>query len=302
MAAAQALQQPVRESASLLLHAPGQLRLSSPSAWTSETREGAEGVLRQIDKGPPQRGTPGSTAQGWLRILRTSSQSAARTKRKRIAPQETRPSSASSQNFGSRHDAPGSDRRARMLRGGFGPATGKTHTPGHRGSRQAIEGGVPIDRIAAVTFNSCRCRIDEGCGCARNWSAGKNQGEAIRSLDRAFIGTIHSFCAHLLRQRPVEGLRRSGLQRARRGQRPVALRWCISRNGWRQNSTSQAPVLRRALSRLAWSERAVRPRVRWRKLRDAAWRLAEWARPRCRVGDPRHRPPRGACSPLFERV
>ena len=80
--------------------------------------------------------------------------------------------------------------------------TGKTHTLVTE-IAAAIEGGVPIDRIAAVTFThaaagSMKVRVRQ------ELERRKNQGEALRSLDRAFIGTIHSFCAHLLRQRPVE--------------------------------------------------------------------------------------------------
>src|SRR5271163_5023821 len=80
--------------------------------------------------------------------------------------------------------------------------TGKTHTLVTE-IAAAIESGVPIDRIAAVTFThtaagSMKVRIRQ------ELDRRKNQGEALRSLDRAFVGTIHSFCAHLLRQRPVE--------------------------------------------------------------------------------------------------
>src|SRR4051794_35856381 len=80
--------------------------------------------------------------------------------------------------------------------------TGKTHTLVTE-IASAIESGVPIERIVAVTFThaaagSMKVRVRQ------ELEHRKNQGEALRSLDRAFIGTVYAFCAHLLRQRPVE--------------------------------------------------------------------------------------------------
>src|SRR5579885_2822306 len=80
--------------------------------------------------------------------------------------------------------------------------TGKTHTL-FTEIANAIESGIPMDRIAAVTFTlaaagSMKVRVRQ------ELERRPNQELALRSLDRAFIGTIHAFCAHLLRQRPVE--------------------------------------------------------------------------------------------------
>jgi ATP-dependent helicase/nuclease subunit A len=150
--------------------------------------------------------------------------------------------------------------------------TGKTHTLVTE-IAAAIESGVPIDRIAAVTFThaaagSMKVRVRQ------ELERRKNQGEALRSLDRAFIGTIHSFCAHLLRQRPVEACVDPDFgeldeANARSLFDGVFREWLAAK------LNDPGPVLRRALSRLAWSEeRSAEGPVE--KLRDAAWRLAEW--------------------------
>ena len=128
--------------------------------------------------------------------------------------------------------------------------TGKTHTLVAE-IAAAIEGGVPVDRIAAVTFThaaagSMKVRVRQ------ELERRKNQGAALRSLDRAFIGTIHAFCTHLLRQRPVEAVvdpdfRELDEPNARSLFDEVFREWLAAR------LNEPAPVLRRALARLAWS-------------------------------------------------
>lgn len=150
--------------------------------------------------------------------------------------------------------------------------TGKTYTLVSE-IATAIEGGISIDRIAAVTFThaaagSMKVRVRQELE-RRN-----NQGEALRSLDRAFIGTIHSFCAHLLRQRPVEACVDPDFSEL---DEPNArtLFDGVFREWLAEKLNDPGPVLRRAFSRLAWSEeRSAEGPVE--KLRDAAWRLADW--------------------------
>jgi ATP-dependent helicase/nuclease subunit A len=77
-----------------------------------------------------------------------------------------------------------------------------------------VERGTPVDQIAAVTFtrkaaNELRERFQlELERRARTAEAGSEQGQrvavALRDLDRAFLGTVHSFSARLLRERPLE--------------------------------------------------------------------------------------------------
>jgi ATP-dependent exoDNAse (exonuclease V) beta subunit len=150
--------------------------------------------------------------------------------------------------------------------------TGKTHTLVTE-IATAIEGGVPVDRVAAVTFTHAAAGAMK-VRVRQELERRKNQGQALRSLDRAFIGTIHSFCAHLLRQRPVEAVvdpdfRELDDPNARSLFDDVFREWLAAR------LNEPAPVLRRALARLAWSEeRSAEGPVE--QLREAAWALVEW--------------------------
>jgi ATP-dependent helicase/nuclease subunit A len=77
-----------------------------------------------------------------------------------------------------------------------------------------VRRGTAVERLTAVTFtrkaaNELRERFQVGLERAiRESAAGSNERErferALRELDRAFLGTIHSFCARLLRERPLE--------------------------------------------------------------------------------------------------
>ncbi len=80
-----------------------------------------------------------------------------------------------------------------------GAGTGKTTLLVSKVLRKVVEEGVPVDRILALTFTEKAAhemlkRLRDELG-----KAGKLEG-----LDRAEIGTIHGFCAHVLRQFPIE--------------------------------------------------------------------------------------------------
>ena len=74
------------------------------------------------------------------------------------------------------------------------------------------EGKCRIETIAAVTFTrkvaaELRTRFQQALELAARESSGPQQERLIEALDhveRCFIGTIHSFCARLIRERPVE--------------------------------------------------------------------------------------------------
>ena len=79
-----------------------------------------------------------------------------------------------------------------------GAGTGKTTLLVSRILAQ-VEAGVPVDRILALTFTEkaageMKIRLRHELG-----RLGREEG-----LERAEIGTIHSFCAHILRQFPLE--------------------------------------------------------------------------------------------------
>ena len=145
--------------------------------------------------------------------------------------------------------------------------TGKTWTMVNQ-IAAAIEEGVRVDRIVAVTFThaaagSMKVRVRQELE-RRN-----SRCEALRTLDRAFIGTIHSFCAHLMRQRPVEAevdpdFTELDEPNARALFNSVFDRWFAGK------LETMSPVLKRALVRLSYSDDPMS------QLRNAAWNLADW--------------------------
>jgi len=91
--------------------------------------------------------------------------------------------------------------------------TGKTTCLVERMVALVATGAAPIERISAVTFtiraaaqlsqrfqNELEKRRKRETDPARR----RRLDDALASLDAAFIGTIHAFCARLLRERPVE--------------------------------------------------------------------------------------------------
>ncbi|MDE2677500.1 MAG: UvrD-helicase domain-containing protein [Gemmatimonadota bacterium] len=95
-----------------------------------------------------------------------------------------------------------------------GAGSGKTRSLVDRMVALVGTGTCTVDRIAAVTFTRKaaaelrqRFQVSLEQVLAR-MPAGDPRRErleyAIRDLDRAFLGTIHAFCAKLLRERPLE--------------------------------------------------------------------------------------------------
>ena len=96
-----------------------------------------------------------------------------------------------------------------------GAGAGKTTEMVYR-MTALVKAGIAVERIAAVTFTRkaaaelrerFQTKLEEQLRRARDAAdvaAIETIDRALREIDRAFIGTIHSFCARLLRDRPLE--------------------------------------------------------------------------------------------------
>ncbi len=156
--------------------------------------------------------------------------------------------------------------------------TGKTTALVNR-MVEAIAAGTPVEKVVAVTFTHAaagnmklrvRHELERRRAVEQDAAVRARLGDAARSLDRAFIGTIHAFCAQLLRRRPVEARVDPVFQElaqadAMRVFARVFRRWIEGRL-----STGSAPAITRALARLEWREEPLD------ELRKAAWNLTEW--------------------------
>jgi ATP-dependent exoDNAse (exonuclease V) beta subunit len=160
--------------------------------------------------------------------------------------------------------------------------TGKTTALVNR-MVDAIAAGTPVESIVAVTFTHAaagnmklrvRHELEQRRAGELNPATRERLGSAARQLDRAFIGTIHAFCAQLLRRRPVEAGVDPVFQELAQ---PDALRIFASvfQRWIEQRLASPSPALVRALARLSWREErdGAEPLD---ALRMAAWSLAEW--------------------------
>jgi ATP-dependent helicase/nuclease subunit A len=91
--------------------------------------------------------------------------------------------------------------------------TGKTTSLVERMLALVREGKAPVDRICAVTFTvkaaaqlkeRFQLGLEKAIPAETDPVRRARLSDALEGIDRGFIGTIHSFCARLLRERPVE--------------------------------------------------------------------------------------------------
>ncbi len=90
--------------------------------------------------------------------------------------------------------------------------TGKTTSLVERMTALIRTGATTIDRLSAVTFTiKAAAELSERFQTSLEAAARTASGDegsrfdaALSRLDSAFVGTIHAFCARLLRERPVE--------------------------------------------------------------------------------------------------
>ena len=94
-----------------------------------------------------------------------------------------------------------------------GAGSGKTECLAQRMATGVLEGRYQVQQMAAVTFTrkaaaELRARfqltLENALAGERDPARRERALHALRHLERLFAGTIHAFCAHLLRERPVE--------------------------------------------------------------------------------------------------
>jgi ATP-dependent exoDNAse (exonuclease V) beta subunit len=159
--------------------------------------------------------------------------------------------------------------------------TGKTTALVGRIVQIIVEGKAEVGAIVAVTFTEkaageLKLRLRERLDSARR-AAGRGDIErerldrALTQLEEAHVGTIHAFCADLLRERPVE----AGVDPLFEVlTEPASARLFDDAFGrWLQDVLAEPPEgVRRALRRSAFGGEDG-PVDR---LRNAAWELAQW--------------------------
>lgn len=161
--------------------------------------------------------------------------------------------------------------------------TGKTTELVARIVSVLASGAATIDQIVAVTFTNkaagelklrVRQELDRARGTVTSAAERGYIEDALEHLEEASIGTIHSFCAQILRERPVEAVVDPAFEELSEQQASRIYERAF--RTWFQNKLGEgAPGLRRALVRLAW-------RDSWEnsppidQLQYAAWKLVEW--------------------------
>jgi ATP-dependent exoDNAse (exonuclease V) beta subunit len=134
--------------------------------------------------------------------------------------------------------------------------TGKTTELVQRIVAVLRTGRTTVDKIVAVTFTrkaagELRLRLRIELDKARISSTGpetRHLEDALARLEEAHLGTIHSFCAEILRQRPVEADLPSGFQEIDETQ--SARLYSRAFDTWiQQRLQEMSPALRRTISR-----------------------------------------------------
>jgi ATP-dependent helicase/nuclease subunit A len=169
--------------------------------------------------------------------------------------------------------------------------TGKTTELVNRIVAVLRAGLAKIDQVVAVTFThkaagELKVRLRQELDNARRTASGdelEHLEQAIEHLEEAAIGTIHSFCAQVLRERPVEAkVDPAFAELAEQEQQRIFDRAFRSWFEWAL--AEDRPGVRRALTRLAWDTGAKSAppseRLRWDGLRFVEWRdfKAPWRR------------------------
>jgi ATP-dependent exoDNAse (exonuclease V) beta subunit len=161
--------------------------------------------------------------------------------------------------------------------------TGKTTELIARIVSVLASGVTTIDHIVAVTFTNkaageLKLRLRQELDRARDTVATArerlNIENALEHLEEASVGTIHSFCAQILRERPVEAIVDPAFEEL--SEQQAARIYERAFRTWIQKKLADGtPALRRALVRVAWRDSFdTGPPID--QLQYAAWKLIEW--------------------------
>ncbi len=157
--------------------------------------------------------------------------------------------------------------------------TGKTTVLVDRIVNVLAAGATTVERLVAVTFTEkaagelkLRLRAEletrrQGAGNARSAEA---LAHALANLEQAHVSTIHTFCADLLRERPVEARVDPRFSMLTDPQ-ARALFGAVFRDWLQGQLEAPPPGVRRALRRRSYDDAGPIGR-----LEQAAWTLAEW--------------------------
>src|SRR5438105_4275631 len=94
-----------------------------------------------------------------------------------------------------------------------GAGSGKTESLARRMAAGVVEGRYVVEEMAAVTFTRkaaaelrgrFQIELERRLGLETDGKRKERIERALATLERLFAGTIHAFCAHLIRERPVE--------------------------------------------------------------------------------------------------
>ncbi len=160
--------------------------------------------------------------------------------------------------------------------------TGKTTVLVDRLVALLQAGKAEVHKIVAVTFTRkaagelklrLRHELEKARQAAPDDGALHNIEAAIASLEEARVGTIHSFCAEILRERPVEAKIDPDFQELSEDEAPRLFGRVFK--SWIERKLNEIPTaLSRALARLSVRGGSGRPGPLDR-LREEAWRLVE---------------------------
>ncbi|MFQ5737420.1 MAG: UvrD-helicase domain-containing protein [Acidobacteriota bacterium] len=145
------------------------------------------------------------------------------------------------------------------------------------------KGKAGVEGVVAVTFTRkaagelklrLRLELEKARAETTDSEERRHLERAISRLEEARIGTIHSFCADLLRERPVEAGVDPAFAELSEEEGPRLFDRAFK--SWIQRKLNQMPEsLARALSRIAtW--KSFRPVSPLERIRDAGWIFAEW--------------------------